>query len=260
MSKSGAGIGSGNDFNRQSSVYSVKVTGGLLILEGSGGLNSNSLGLGNSSFDCSAISSTSCLRAQNVTFASGPLIVRTSHSNFAEFSETVISGDPQLWIEYVSTSVRESLVGLPIIHIEELEFPISSIYELYVTPSGEAIPNCTTSFRIDSSQIRGIGFSVPSPGHYTISYTSLSTLETGYLIHDSIDTFEPISGRDSFYSSATFHPAEIHCGPKPTLSAPASPTATDAFTFAMAAIHGMKRIIFRGVVGKFMSVFLTEFF
>jgi hypothetical protein len=171
------------------------------------------------------------------------LIVRTPHSNFAQFERAFLSGFPDLWIEYRSSSVRESLVGLPIIHIEQLEFPVPSIYELYISRSDEANPNCNASFTIDSSQIRGIGFSAPSLGGYTISYSILSTLETGYLVHDSIDTFYALFDNDTFYSQATLVPAQIVC--RPTVSAPASPTPTEEFTFERIVTSHRKRIIIR---------------
>jgi hypothetical protein len=79
------------------------------------------------------------------------LIVRTPQSNFIEFGSVSFSGNPELLIEYLSTSIRENLIGLPIIHIEQLEFPVPSIYERYLTPSDETNPNCTRSFRTDPS-------------------------------------------------------------------------------------------------------------
>jgi hypothetical protein len=203
MSTSGSGIGSGGGTG-QSSVYSVKITGGWFVLQGSRGLDSNSLILGNSSVDCSAISSTSCISAGNVTFTSGPLIVRTSHSNFAAFGQSVISGNPELWIEYLLDSVRESLVGLPIIHIEQLAIPISSIYKLSIAPSDRGTSNFSRSIIINSSRIRGIGFSVPAIGDYSLLYESLSSFETGYLVHHWIYSFSAVAGNDTFYPYAAF--------------------------------------------------------
>jgi hypothetical protein len=233
MRGSGSAIGSGNGAI-QSRLYSLTITGGGFVLHGSRGVGCDSLILGNSSFDCSGISSTSCLRGQNVTFTSGPLIVRTPQSNFIEFDRVLFSGNPELRIEYLSTSVRENLVGLPIIHIGQLEFPVSSIYDLYISSSAETNPNCHPSFTIDSSRIRGIGFSVPSLGGYTISYSSLSTLETGYLVHNTSASFDALFDNDTFYST-----------PVPSTTQPASPTPTDEFTSDVVRMSHRKRIIIR---------------
>jgi hypothetical protein len=253
----GAGIGSGNG-TIHSRVYTVKIAGGGFVLQGSVGLDCrycNSLILGNSSFACSGISFASCLRGQNVTFTNGPLIVRTRQFNFVEFDRVLFSGYPELRIEYLSTSIRETLIGLPNIHIRQSEFPFSSIYELYISPSAETNRNCNPSFRIDSAQIRGIGFSVPSHEGYTISYSSLSTFETGYLVHDSMAAFDALFNNDTFYSKATPMSAMIPCArtaaPSPTTSkslpatASNSPPTTDEFTSDVVGMSQRKRIIIR---------------
>jgi hypothetical protein len=183
-----AGIGSGN----QSWIDSVRITGGEFLFDGSAGIDCrscHSLILGNSSFDCSGIS---CLRGRNITLTDGPLIVRTAQSNFAEFENVAFSGNLELLIEYFSTSDRERLIGLPIIHIEQFGFPFPSIYKLYISPSDRPTTYCSRSFTIDSWRIRGVGFSVPS--------------ETGYLVHDSIDSFPALSDSDTLYSKASFFP------------------------------------------------------
>jgi hypothetical protein len=232
----GAGIGSGPSRNR-GAIDSVRISGGGFVFSGSAGLDCrycNFLILGNSSFDCSGILSISCIRAAIITFTSGTLIVRSPHSNFVEFESAIFAGLPDIWIEYLSTSVREKLIGLPIIHIEQLESLPLSIYKFYISPSDQTNPDCSRSFTIDSSQIRGIGFSVPSVGDYTISYRSLSTLDTGYLVHNSINTFSALFDNDNFYSGATLLSAGITCGPwparSPTASPSKSPTASDEFS------------------------------
>jgi hypothetical protein len=50
--------------------------------------------------------------------------------------------------------------------------------------------NGNQSFTINSWLIRGIGLSVPSAGNHGISYAKSSPLETGDLLHDSIDVFD----------------------------------------------------------------------
>jgi hypothetical protein len=114
-----------------------------------------------------------------------------------------VSGYADLWIEYLSTSVREGLIGLPIIHIGELEFDFPSIYELYISLSDRPNSNCNRSFTINSSHIRGIAFSVPSLGNYSISYAASLPRQSGYLFHDSINTFAALFDNDTFYSKAS---------------------------------------------------------
>jgi hypothetical protein len=221
----GAGIGPayGPTANRTWIDY-VKIAGGEFVFDGSAGIDSISLSLANASLDCSRISSTSCIRGRNIAFTAGPLIVRTPVSNFVEFGSAAFAGNPELLIEYSATSVPESLTGLPMIHIGQLEFPFPSIYKLYV---------CNRSFTIDSSQVRGIGFSVPSLGNYSLLYESSSPFTTGALVHDSVDSFAALAHSDTFYSSANFVPnqnsAISHDGlpcPFATLSAPAQQLST----------------------------------
>jgi hypothetical protein len=204
INSTGIGSGAGTFLNR-SRIDSVKISGGKFDFKGAGGLDCrycDSLIIGNSSLDCSGISSNFCLRAPNVTFRNGPFNIRTPQSNFVEFERAMFSGNPELWIEYLSTSVRENIIGLPIIHIEQLQFNFSSIYQLYISRSDEINYDCNRSFIINSSNIRGIAFSVPSLGNYSISYATLSPRQSGYLFHDSINTFAALFDNDTFHSKA----------------------------------------------------------
>jgi hypothetical protein len=163
------------------------------------------------------------------------LNIRTPQSTFVEFGEAIFSGHPELFIEYLSTSIRESILGIPIIHIEELKFPLPSIYQLYITASDRVNPNTKPSFTVNSSNIRGIGFSVRSTGNYSILYESLSPFERGYLIHDSLNFFSSLADNDTFYPNASFvanptSPSDsIPPDPSPFSTEPQSPSQSLSF-------------------------------
>jgi hypothetical protein len=87
--------------------------------------------------------------------------------NRTAFDRPNFSAHPELLIEYLSTSVRESLIGISIIHIEQLQFVYPSMYKLFISPSDERNLTFTRSLTTNSSEIHGIGFSVPSIGNYS---------------------------------------------------------------------------------------------
>jgi hypothetical protein len=85
-----------------------------------------------------------------------------------------------------------------------LEFHISSIYELSISPSDQGNPNWRRSIIVNSSQICGIGLSVPAIGNYSLLYKSLSSLETGHLFLDSIYSFSAVADNNTFYPHPDF--------------------------------------------------------
>jgi hypothetical protein len=240
---------------RYGGIGSFVITGGSFRLSGVNGIGCEypeqcgPLFIGNATVHCSAISNGACLQATTVNFTTGVLTVSTPQSTFVDFQNSVFSGSPELRIQYRSTSVRELLIGLPIIHIERIDFLFPSIYELHISPSNQTITDFSRFFTLNSSEVRGLAFSVPSLGNYTISYRSRSPVETGYLIHDSMNSFAALANNDTFYSIATINSTNIACSPNPTaeqtVTASESPNiATDEYTDGIEGFYGKGGMIF----------------
>jgi hypothetical protein len=62
---------------------------------------------------------------------------------------------------------------------------------------------------IDSSEVRGLAFSAPPLRNYIIAYRSRSPVETGYIIHDSLNSFAALADNDTFCSIAEASAADV---------------------------------------------------
>jgi hypothetical protein len=144
----------------------------------------------------------------------------------------MISAAPEGYFEYLSTSLREGLTSLALLHLESVPLPSKGLYRLRITGADEATDGIVRTALFDGIRSRGCAFSVPSLGNHTISFESVAGASTGSLEKAGVRSFAATAVHDNFYSEVSLAippqspsvSGSPEATPKPTL------TATAAFT------------------------------
>jgi hypothetical protein len=156
-------------------------------------------------FDCSAIDSTFCFNAGSLTFQGGSMSAITNYRTVGPSIQSLISGSPDLYFEYISHSSRESLTGLPILHLESISFPYSTVYSLRIQRESETGVGSERELTFDANRSRGFAFTVDSVGNYSIIFNSLPPESSGRLGHDGVLSFFASDPSDNLYSEVRYY-------------------------------------------------------
>jgi hypothetical protein len=205
VSASGAGIGAGN--GSSAGVTEMNILGGsFLIRNGSIGIGAIDdsvpiLRIGSPHIDCGKL--PKCLGASSVVF-DGSLTVVTAASPFVTSGNVSFSGSSSMYTIYTAESQREQVVGLPVIHVESVDFPSQLYYGLKVFGAHKGNAGFARSVLFNSGSARGFGISVPSPGDYRISYKSLHSAPRGLLIYNESTTFAVPDANDTLFTNVSY--------------------------------------------------------
>jgi hypothetical protein len=178
----------------------------------------------NGFFDCSALTSSRCLQAASLTFDNGSVNAIVRYRQVASSSNLAISGNPQLYFEYLSTSVLETLDGIPLLHLESISLAYAALYRFTLRQATASDPGFQRGVLFNSDRALGCAFSVPSIGNYTISFESASPGVNGQLHRNGTFVFEADKQAETLYYDveywldptprATSTPSESRTPPK----------------------------------------------
>jgi hypothetical protein len=129
------------------------------------------------------------------------VIVITGYRKIGSSSSWGISGNPDLYFEYVSSSEKEELTALELLHLRNISLPYPAIYALMVRESAGEFAR-TVIFNKDQST--GCAFSVPDVGNYSISFESVSPGVVGLLHFDGNVLFSVNESGDNIYDTVDF--------------------------------------------------------
>jgi hypothetical protein len=87
------------------------------------------------------------LKATSVTFGTGSLTAITGYSRIGSAPNWGISGNPQLYFEYLTSTEKEQLTALPLLHLKSIALPYPMVVLLTVRGDGNAsVPLGITAF------------------------------------------------------------------------------------------------------------------
>jgi hypothetical protein len=164
------------------------------------------------------------LRGQSVTFNNGSMTMVTGASKMIDFSTVKFSASSEIYTIYTGTSSKESMTGLPIIHVQfatSLPYRISHL--VMRSSLSEAI---VREVLFNSTAHRGFAISVPSTGSYTFTGTSDEAFWCRLLVLNDATTFAASTKADTFYDGVRITEDEVVCPPTRTPLATHTPLVT----------------------------------
>jgi hypothetical protein len=139
-----------------------------------------------------------------------------------------------LYIVYAERSTREQFTGIPLIHIESVQFSSNLTYEVTVRGAEARIGYLSNGVFFDPNKARGFAVSVRSPGNYTMCYAATDGSSSGFMMYDNMAIFAALAANDTMYADAEESDGDANC----------SAVATNVFTVrGSLQSHNTKRII-----------------
>jgi hypothetical protein len=192
-------------------------------------------------FDCTGVTGSACFSGNKVRVGNGSTIVTTGKPTFVSGSAWEISDAVDLFVEYTLNSTREdNITGHRFLHVGSFALPADGAYAVEIarvdgTQKSEGAP--IRALFIDWPEIQSFGFSVDSPGNYSILFNGPVGGFVGYLEHDGIQSFGADVRGDNFFSTVGYVslPPTVPQTPVPTGTPVATgvgpvPTATPVAT------------------------------
>jgi hypothetical protein len=199
----GAGVGSGSG---KSSVSRINLFNGSFHLRSSHSgvgfgpsTSVNEVRIWNGYFDCSEVRSGFCFNANSITFGGDSMIVITGFHRVVPGSPATVHLPPELYFEYSKVSSRESVVGVPLLHLESILLPQPAVYDITIREIGGLVSGIERTVSFNSRRSRGCAISVPSIGNYSIFFESILMNASGYLHHNQDFSFAAYSLSDNLY-------------------------------------------------------------
>jgi hypothetical protein len=153
--------------------------------------------------DCSSLSSEICVNATSLYLGKSSINAIVAGGRFLSF-ESLSAEESKLWIQYVKTSVREGITGIPSLHFGKLVIPVDEpgIGKMIYSPLELFNESLTREGDFHSSAMTGLLVSLWAPGKYSVSYHPLGTTqEIPLCFIGTHSTFEVSDGQEQFLSS-----------------------------------------------------------
>jgi hypothetical protein len=231
----GACIGTDNG----AAITSISIKSGLYMLSGPLGIGATGNGIvdaisigGNSGtvfLDCSSVSGRTCLKATSLYLGNSSINAVVAGERFLSF-ESVSAEESKLWIEYMKTSFREGITGIPSLHFPELAIPVDEqgIGKMKYSPLELSDESLTREGDFHYSAMTGLLVSLFAPGKYSVPYhPNGSDQEIHLCFNATHSTFEVLDGQEHFLSSVG------KCLPTPSQMFPISTWCTPSHFFTL---------------------------
>jgi hypothetical protein len=177
-----SGVGHGASRDGVSSVDNVTILGGV--------------------FDCSALDSAMCFDADFVAFATGSTIVLTGSTTVGSPGWNV-SGFPELYCEYLVSSLEEETTDIALLHLSSVSLPGRGLHRFRISQVEGPNPEFERVIEFNNSRSQDCAFSVPSLGQYQISFNAVSGSASGLLGYNGVANFSVSRIADNFYCPVT---------------------------------------------------------